>query len=195
MSLTIPSYPSTYTPTLADHLTRGLLSGLWEGKSVRIIDEKKQEVFTEPLPFHVTLLKVVCIATIIPILVALYLNWIDQQSPPVLPPTSPKIEEQLEVETPNDQYSKNLDKINKLPHTWKVFFMTMLMIRQQGSREVPEWTCYVQNQKYFGHTDDPNRLKPSDMPVLWNALIKNIDKLNGKETVEADYPIKLVKGN
>ncbi len=207
MSLTIPSYPNTHIPTLADHLTRGLLSGLWEGRSFRVVNGKKEGMLAKPLPFHVTLLKVVCIATIIPIFVALYLNWTDQRKPPVLPaPTKketglpvpqdkPKAEAQSEEAGPTIQYGENIAKINQLPLPWIGFFMNMIQILRQGKQEPPEWTCYSQNQEYFGHIDNPDRLKPSDMLALWGALIKNIDKLKGKEEVEADYLITLVKGN
>jgi len=218
MLLTIPSYPNTHIPTLADHLTRGLLSGLWEGRSFLIINGKNDGMLTESLPFHVTVLKVICIATIIPIFVALVLNWMDQQKPPEtptqlkkkadlpVPQDTAKVEEP-EDKTPNGPYTKNLQKINQLPPAWVTFFMTMLKIHKECMQNPAVLTAYHEHQnKYFGHSKDC--LKPSDMAALWDALFKNIDDITkdcnfiitkkGVEPylikVEPSYLIELVKG-
>ncbi len=73
--LYVPVYQEGYEPVLKDHLTYGLLSGLFEGKSFIVSQENEGCFQAEALPFRVTICKILSLVLIVPIGLSLYWNW------------------------------------------------------------------------------------------------------------------------
>ena len=73
--LHVPVYQEGYEPALKDHLTYGLLSGLFEERSFVVSRENEGSFQITPLPFRVTLCKVLSLMLIAPIGLSLYWNW------------------------------------------------------------------------------------------------------------------------
>ena len=195
--LTVPIYSTGYVPTFRDHLTRGLLSGLFQGRSFVVLGGKDQDgdgrFQEERLSLVTTLLKIVCILCVIPMGVALYLNSRDQSGrkftlqPSVthLPAQvsvdlSRSTEEGKVVKSPLEvgtkvtkvtivaDWNDKQGEIRRLNEGWKQFLAILKMLCLQQIDMPNDKSGFQMREELFG----PAKISFEELPLLYKGVCK-----------------------
>ena len=133
--LHVPVYQEGYQPILNDHLTYGLLSGLFEEKSFVVSHENEGRFEAKALPFSVTICKILSLVLIVPIGLSLYWNWKEQAGRQYFFHL-PKVEKELIVE----KVHKEPVEVNVVqqPPFFGLFHSFVTSVRQVATAEKVE---------------------------------------------------------